>query len=122
MAVHSDASFLMGSVLSIRNTSALSISLSLMMLRWRFNAMHHPMTVSCGPTDGWNEFIVNVSTTTSGYLNVTFVDALGNLLLQPYTVDHDATAPQCFIHAAAYMNGSGPCCFIDVVEPIHVHG
>ena len=104
MAVHSGASFLTGSVLSIRNTSALSISVP-HDVEVEIQCDAPSMTVSCGPTGGWNEFIVNVSTTTSGYLNVTFVDALGNLP-QSYTVDHDATALQCFIHAAAYMNGS----------------
>ena len=50
------------------------------------------------------QFTIDVLATVS-YLNITYTDLLGNVW-STYRVEHDATAPQCEIHAAVYMNGT----------------
>ena len=101
----SDISFMTGNVLSIRHNSSLSVALP-HDVEIGVQCTSASVVVSCESTEAWNEFIVNVSATTSGYLNITYSDVLGNVLIQTYRVEHDAVAPQCQIHGAAYMNGT----------------
>ena len=106
VSVNSSAgSFLNGNVLSIRHNSSLSVALP-HDVEVEIQCASASVVVSCESTDAWNEFTIDVLATVSGYLNITYTDPLGNVLVQSYRVEHDATAPQCEIHAAVYMNGT----------------
>ena len=102
---YSAKSFLSGSVLSLRDSTSMSITI---LHNVEVNLLCDSLVVSitCEETNLWNEFIINVSSQSNGFFDITFSDALGNYLNQSYRVEQDSTSPVCTLHEYAYFNGT----------------
>ena len=101
----SQKSFLNGSVLSLRDTTSMSVTIP-HDVKIDLTCNSVAVSITCEETNLWNEFIINVSSQNDGFFNITYYDGLGNYLDQNYRVEQDSISPLCNIHESAYYNGT----------------